>query len=264
MLSGELVLGNLKLSLGIVSLGGQVVSLFGELKKEGFEVELLLGLVLLVVKDGLFEGSSQFSDLVLNGLESLWGEGGGELNEGKDGVFTTDSLQFSEDGISVSLWLDGSELGGNNVEGFDDLRSGELSLFEVSVVLGSGVSQDLFLFVEDVKLNGGVLDGGFEAVNLVGKRLDLVAGFSDFVGGVVDSSVVSGDFSVTFSFVGSVLDVSILLLQDEVLSQVLEHSGDVRKGSLVLHLEGDGVKELLSHQAVLKGFELGVDGHVGV
>lgn len=56
----------------------------------------------------------------------------------------------------------------------------------------------------------------------------------------------------------------ILLLHDEVLSQVLKHLGDVRKGGLVLHLEGNGVKELLSHQAVLKGLELGVHGHVGV
>jgi len=131
------------------------------------------------------------------------------------------------------------------------------------VVVGSGVSEDLLLFVEDVKLDGGVLNGRFQLSDLVGEGLDLVAGFGDLVGGEVDSSVVSGDLGITLSLVGGVLDVSILLLHDQVLSQVLEHLGDVRKGGL-LHLEGDGVEELLSHNAVLKGLELGVDGHVGV
>lgn len=139
-----------------------------------------------------------------------------------------------------------------------------MSLFEGGVVVGSGVSEDLLLFVEDVKLDGGVLNGRFQLSDLVGEGLDLVAGFGDLVGGEVDSSVVSGDLGITLSLVGGVLDVSILLLHDQVLSQVLEHLGDVRKGGLVLHLEGDGVEELLSHNAVLKGLELGVDGHVGV
>ena len=95
--------------------------MFGELEDEGLEVDLGLGLSLLVVNDGLFKGSSEFSDLVLDGLESLWGEGGGELDEGKDGVFTTDSAELGKDGISVALGLDGTKLGGNDVEGFNDL-----------------------------------------------------------------------------------------------------------------------------------------------
>lgn len=56
----------------------------------------------------------------------------------------------------------------------------------------------------------------------------------------------------------------ILLLHDEVLSQVLKHLSNVTKGGLVLHLEGDGVEELLSHLGVFEGLKLGVDGHVGV
>lgn len=65
-MSGQLVLGGVKSSLGIRSLGGQVVSLFGELKKEGLEVKLGLGLSFLVINDGLFKGSSELSDLILD------------------------------------------------------------------------------------------------------------------------------------------------------------------------------------------------------
>lgn len=136
----------------------------------------------MVVNDGLFKGSSELSDLILDGLKSLWAEGGGKLDEGKDGVLSTDSAELGEDGISVAFGLDGAKLGGDDVEGLNNLRGGELSLFESLVVSGSGVSEDLLLFVQDVELDGGVLDGGFELGDLVGKALNLVAGFSDLVG----------------------------------------------------------------------------------
>lgn len=43
------------------------------------------------------------------------------------------------------------------------------------MVLGSGVSQDLFLFIEDVELSFLVFNFGFEEVKLLGQSLDLVA-----------------------------------------------------------------------------------------
>lgn len=93
-------------------------------------IELSLGLGFSIVNHGLFEGSSQFSDFIVDGSESLSGEGGGEGDEGEDGVLTTDSVEFSKDDFSILFGLDGSELGGNNVEGFNDLGGVELSLLE--------------------------------------------------------------------------------------------------------------------------------------
>jgi hypothetical protein len=60
--------------------------------------------------------------------------------------------------------------------------------------------------------------------------LDVVAGFSDFVGSEVNSSVITVDFSFTVSFLSSVNEISILLLEDEIFSQILEHFGDVTEG----------------------------------
>lgn len=142
-------------------------------------------------------------------MKSLWGEGGGELDEGKDGVFTTDSAELGEDGVGIRLWLDGTKLGGDDVKSLNNSWGGELSLFEGGVVGGSGVSQDLLLLVQDVELDGGALDGSFEGGDLVGEGDDLVAGFSDLVGSPVDSSVVSGDLGITLGLVGGVLDVGL-------------------------------------------------------
>ena len=61
-------------------------------------------------------------------------------------------MEFSKNGFSITFGLDGTQFSGDDVEGFNDLGGGGFSLFEVFVVLGSGVSQDLFLFVEDVEL----------------------------------------------------------------------------------------------------------------
>ena len=58
--------------------------------------------------------------------------------------------------------------------------------------------------------------------------------------------------------------VSLLLVQNEVLSELLEHFGDIRKGSLVVQLEGDGVKQFSSEFVVFHGFELSEENLVGV
>lgn len=57
----------------------------------------------------------------MDGLELLGGEGGGEGDEGQNGVLTTDSVEFSKDGFSVTFWGNSSEFRGDNVEGFNDL-----------------------------------------------------------------------------------------------------------------------------------------------
>jgi hypothetical protein len=186
------------------------------------------------------------------------------LDEGEDWVFTSDLVQLGKNGFSVTFGLDGAQLGGNDVEGFNDLGGGGFSRFEVFVVLGSGVSEDLLLLVEDVQLGGLVLNLGLEEVEVLGEGLDFVARLGDFVGGELDSSVVSVDFSFAVGEGGGVLEISFLLLEDEVFSQVLEHLGDVSEGGFVFHLEGDGVQQSLSEFGFLDGLELGEHGHVGV
>lgn len=127
------------------------------------------------------------------------------MDEGQDGVLTTDSVEFSENGFSITFGLDGAQFGGNDVEGFNHLGGGGFSLLEVFVVLSSSVSQDLLLLVEDVQLDDLVLDLSLEEVELLGQSLDLVAGLGDFVRSEFDSSVVSVDFSLAISQGGSVL-----------------------------------------------------------
>lgn len=69
------LLGDLDdLNFSISSGDGQSLSLFGHLSDEGLEVELSLGFSFSVVNEGLFEGGSQFSNLVLDGGEFLSGE----------------------------------------------------------------------------------------------------------------------------------------------------------------------------------------------
>lgn len=120
------------------------------------------------------------------------------------------------------------------------------------------------MFVEDLQLGGLVFDFSLEEVELLGEGLDFVAGLGNFVGGELNSSVVSVDFSLAVSKGGGVLEVGFLLLEDEVLSQVLEHLGNISKGGFVFHLEGNCVQQSLSELGLFDGLELGEDGHVGV
>lgn len=263
-LGTDLVDDGNELLFRISSSESQVLSLFSDLSNEGFEVDLSLGFSFSVVDDGLLKGSSEFTNLVRDGLELFGGEGGSEGDEGEDGVFTTDSVEFSEDGFSIGFRGDGTELGSDDVKSLNDLGGLDLSGLEGFVVLSSGVSELFLLFVEDVELGGLGFDVSLEELLGGGELVDLVGGFSDFVGSEVDSSVVSVDFSLTFNLVSSVLKIGILLLEDEILSQLLEHLGDVSKGSLVLELEGDGIEELSSHVRVLKLLELSIDHLVGV
>jgi hypothetical protein len=72
------------------------------------------------------------------------------------------------------------------------------------------------------------------------------------------------DLGLAVNLVGGVLLVGLLLVQHEVLSQLLEHLGDVGEGGLVVQLEGDGVEQFSSELVVLHGLELGEEDLVGV
>jgi len=84
-------------------------------------------------------------------------------------------VELSEDGFSITFGLDGTQFSGNDVEGFDDLGGSVFSGNEVFMILGSGVSQDLFLFVKDVELSDLVFNLRFEEVELLSQSLDFVA-----------------------------------------------------------------------------------------
>lgn len=71
-------------------------------------------------------------------------------------------MELSKDGFSILFGLDGAKLGGNDVEGFNDLGGVELSLFELGMIVGSLFNEGLLLFVEDVELQLLVHDFGFE------------------------------------------------------------------------------------------------------
>jgi len=117
--------------------------------------------------------------------------------------------------------------------------------------LFSLVSEQLFLFVQDSQLLGSVLDFSCQLVNLAGQLVDFSLSFSDFVGSEVNSSIVASDFCFTINLICSVFHVGFLLLKNQVLSERLEHLGNVSEGSLVFHLEGDGVKQFFSHVEIL-------------
>lgn len=75
LLGGELVLDLSQFGLGFLSCDSEGLSLVCELDEHLFEVELGLDFGFSVIDDGLFEGGSEFSNLVVDGLESLGGEG---------------------------------------------------------------------------------------------------------------------------------------------------------------------------------------------
>lgn len=173
-------------------------------------------------------------------------------------------MEFEEDSLGVRFGFDGSQLGGNDIQGLNDLSALLLSDNEVSGILLSGFSQDLLLFGQDFELAFLVLDLTNEGVDLTGQLVDLGGGFSHFIGSEVDSSVVAGDFSGAVNLVSSVFHVRLLLLRDEVLTEVLKHLCDVGKGGLVFHLKGDGVQEFLSHLVLLDLFQVSENGGIRV
>lgn len=171
---------------------------------------------------------------------------------------------MGEGGKDFSVGLDGAELADDNIDGIDDLGGFVVESLELFSILLSLLGEFGFLFVKDVELDSLVLDFDFEFFNLGGQGGDFSGGLLDFVGSEVNSSVVLEDFGFAVNFVGGVLLVSLLLVQDEVLSELLEHLGDIGEGGLVVQLEGDGVKQFSSELVVFHGFELGEENVIGV
>lgn len=74
------------------------------------------------------------------------------------------------------------------------------------------------MFIEDLELCGFVFDFCGEGVDLVGELVDFGCGFSDFIGGEVDSSIVASDFCLAINLISSVFHVRLLLLGNQVLT----------------------------------------------
>jgi hypothetical protein len=238
--------------------------LSGDLNDEGFKVKLGLGFSLSGIGEGLLELFSDFTELADDVVELFSGESGGNLHEGEDGVGLADFVELGEGGKDFSVGLDGAEFADDDIDGINDLGGFVVEFLEFLSILGSLLSEFSLLFVEDIELDSLVLDFDLEFLNLGGEGGDFGGGFLDFVGSEVDSSVVLEDLSLAVNFVSSVLLVSLLLVQNEVFSQLLEHLGDVRKGGLVVQLECDGVEQFSSQFVVFHGLELGEEHLVGV
>lgn len=83
-------------------------------------------------------------------------------------------MELSKDGFSILFGLDGAKLGGNDVEGFNDLGGVELSLLEGGMIVGSLFNEGLLLFVEDIELQLLVHDFSFKVGLSGGKSSNLV------------------------------------------------------------------------------------------
>jgi hypothetical protein len=160
--------------------------------------------------------------------------------------------------------LDGTELADDDINGVNDLGGFVVEFLVFLGVLSSLLSELGFLFVKDIELDFLVFDFDLELFNLCGEGGNFGGGLLDFVGSKVDSSVVLENFGFAVNFVGGVLLVGFLLVQNEVLSELLEHLGDIRKGGLVVQLEGDCVKQFSSEFVIFHGFELSEEDLVGV
>jgi len=187
-------------------------------------------LVDLVVFDGGFEGVSEVFHLVHDVFEGFLGEGRGDLDEGGDGVGTSDLGELDEGGFGIRLGADGLELLDDQFEGTDNLHRLSLSGLKVGSVLFSGVSQIDLSGVEDLELELLVLDVNVESVDLGLEVGDLSLRFGDLDGGNVDSSVELLDLGGALVLSLGVDLVVVLLLEGQVLSDLFQHLGDITEG----------------------------------
>jgi len=227
-----------KLGLG---LGSKV----GDGDHEVIEVNLSLDLSLyIVVKEG-----GEIDLELLEETDAL-GKGGSvkrgsDLNEGGDWVGVTEFGKLNED-LRGGVWGDGSKLGDDDLKGVEDELGLLLSGEEIFGVLGSLGSGGSFLLI---KHNEGGLTGGdvLDESSLSGsERFDGLGGLLDLVGGVGDSSVVGGDLVGTFTHLDGVSVVSRGLLGSEVVHHISDEVGNILHWGVGLHLESDGVEEVLT------------------
>jgi hypothetical protein len=245
-------LGLLELLLRLGSSGFEVLSDGVDLSEEELVVLNGLFLILLVLIEGLNERVSDGLELLDDEEESVLVEGGGDLDEGGDGVVSSDLSEFNQSLLFVSGGLDGLESGDDEVEGSDDLTGLSLSLGEGSGVFLSLLSELLILLGEDLDLSSLVGDVNLEGVDSVVELVDGESGLVDLVGGVVDSAVEVINGLLALSLLSSISGVSLSLLVLDVNSDVVEELRDVSDGGLVLELEGDGVQNLLSELVLLE------------
>lgn len=109
-----------------------------------------------------------------------------------------------------------------------------------------------------------VSDFTFEGSNFSLQCGDFTLSGGDGGGGDIDSSVVLIDFVGAFSFLFRVDSVSLLLLDDQVLSNFSQHLSNVSEGALVLELQGNSVQNFLSELFFLELFQLVVDAEGGL
>lgn len=213
---------------------------------------------------GLFKGCLNIDELGDDVVELLSREGGGDLHEGKDGVAGSNLGELGKSSKYFLFGLNGSEFTNDDTDGFNDSFGFDVEFLESFSILGSLVADGGLLLIEDVELDDLVLEVSLKLVDLVGEGGDLGGRFLDLIACEVDSSVVLEDFGFTLDLILSVLLVGLLLVENEILTELLEHLGDVGEGSLVVQLEGNGVQQFAAELVLFHCFELSEDSLIGV
>ena len=233
--------------LGSVSgkLGLGLRSEVGDLDHEVVEVNLSLDLSLnIFIKEG---GEVNLELLEETDALGKGGtiKGGGDLNESGDWVGVTEFGELNKD-LRGGVWGDGSKLGDDDLKSVEDELGLLLSGEEVLGVLGSLGSCGSFLLIkhdEGLLTSSDVLD---ELSSSRSKRFDGLGGLLDLVGGVGDSSVVGSDLIGAFTHLVGVSSISFLLLSSEIAHHVSNEVGNILHWGVGLHLESNGVEEVLT------------------
>jgi hypothetical protein len=253
-----------QLSLGISTGSREGFSLGGNFNDKWLEVKSGLNLGCSTLFKGLFEGCLNINELGDDVVELLSREGGGDLHEGKDGVAGSNLGELGEGSKYFLFGLNGSKFTNDNTDGFNDSFGFNVEFLESFSILGSLVADSGLLLIQDVELDDLVLEVSLELVDLVGEGGDFGSRFLDLVASEVDSSVVLEDFGFTLDFILGVLLVGLLLVENEILTELLEHLGDVGQGCLVIQLEGNGVQQFAAELVLFHCFELSEDSLIRV
>jgi len=217
-----------------------------------------------IINGGGFQIFFQLGQFVDDVGQRFLGEGGGDLDQGGDGVGVSDFGQFSQSQVVVvGVGFNGAQFfvdqvqSGGNVDGLL-LSSGEFFGISLSVGIQFSVS-----VVQDGQLSFFNTDFGGQLADLTVQDGDFVFSFVFFVSVVGDGSVQGGNGVGTFLFLSNVFGISIGLLGGQVLTDFSQHSGDISEGGVGGELEGDGVEQFFSEGDVFEGFQLGEDVESG-
>jgi len=172
-------------------------------------------------------------------------KGGGDLNESGDWVGVTEFGELNKD-LRGGVWGDGSKLGDDDLKGVEDELGLLLSGEEVFGVLGSLGSSGSFLLIKGDELLLTLLDVSIELSSSLSERSDSLGGLLDLVGGVGDSTVVLSDLVGAFTHLVGVSNIGFLLLSLEIVDHVSNEVGNILHWGVGLHLESNGVEEVLT------------------